>query len=189
MRNAGKIITVAAAATALVACSPPNEQPSDLPPGAEPSPTTEVAPPASGEESAAEECTAEDITVSDGDGTAPVITVPQDCAVPTELLTRDLEEGEGAAAGPDSVVELDYVMATWADEQVQENTFDEQATLTVRLDQTHEFEGWEQALTGVQEGDRRLIVVPARLGYDQDSGHPLADETVVIVADVLRVSE
>lgn len=191
MRNAGKIMVVAAVATALAACSPPGQQPSDLPPGAEPSPTAAApsqspasAAPGSGQERA---CTVDDITVTGGDSSsAPRVEIPRDCAAPTELLTKDLKQGNGPVASPGSTVELEYELVGWSDGQVKENTYDQQSSLTVRLDQPQEFQGWDQALAGVKQGDQRLIVVPAGLGYGQDN--PLANEPVVVVADVTHVA-
>ncbi|EHR51506.1 FKBP-type peptidyl-prolyl cis-trans isomerase [Saccharomonospora marina XMU15] len=186
MRNAGKIIAVAAFAVGLAACSPPNEQPSDLPPGAEPTPTSAAAPTQTTPQG--RECTAEDVTVrQQPDTIGPNVEIPQDCEPPTRLLTRELERGQGPAAEQGSTVEADYQLVSWSDGQVQENTFDQQASLTLTLGQPHEFEGWDEALSGIREGGRRLVLVPARMGFGEAAGQPLADEPFAVVVDAVSV--
>lgn len=187
MRNAGKIIAVAAFAVALAACSPPNEQPSDLPPGAEPSPMptvpTETTP-------QGRECTAEDVTVrQEPDTIGPDVEIPQDCLPPTRVLTRELERGQGPAAEQGSTVQADYQMVAWSDGQVQENTFDQQASLTVTIGEPQEFEGWDEALTGIREGGSRLVLVPGNLGFGDAAGEPLASEPLAIVVNAFSVTQ
>lgn len=204
MRNAGKIITVAAVAAALAACSPPNEQPSDLPPGADPTPSQQAAQPTQGTQQPSsptsttsstqgergEACTAEDIEVTQsGEGEGYRVTIPRDCSAPTELLTRELQAGSGPAAAEGDQLDVDYSIVAWSDGEVKENTFGELGTLSVQLgEQQAGFEGWNEALQGAQEGTRRLIVVPEDMGFAQDSDHPLAGETLVVVAEVVDIA-
>ncbi|EHR60867.1 FKBP-type peptidyl-prolyl cis-trans isomerase [Saccharomonospora cyanea] len=200
MRNAGKIITVAAVAAALAACSPPNEQPSDLPPGADTTPSEQAAQPAQGTQrptsptspqgDQGEACTAEDIEVAQaGEGEGYQVTIPQDCAAPTELLTRELQPGTGQPAAEGDQLDVDYSIVSWSDGEVKENSFGELGVLSVQLgEQQPGFEGWNEALQGAQEGTRRLVVVPQDMGFAQDSDHPLAGETLVVVAEVVDIA-
>lgn len=197
MRNAGKIMTVVAMAafvTALGACTPSREQPSDQPPGVEQMPS--IVPAASPSESpaaeagatghaeeGAEECTAEDIKVTGGQ--VPQVTIPHDCPPPTTLLTGDLTDGSGAAAVDGSTVELNYKVVAWSDGQVKENTFGQDRTITVTLGQQNDFKGWDEALDGLHEAARRVLVFPPNLGYTQG---PLAQETLVVVAQAVSVT-
>lgn len=204
MRNAGKIITVAAVAAALAACSPPNEQPSDLPPGADTTPSEQAAQPTQGTQQPTsptsptsspqgdqgEACTAEDIEVAQsGEGEGYQVTIPQDCAAPTELLTRELQPGTGQPAAEGDQLDVDYSIVSWSDGEVKENSFGELGVLSVQLgEQQPGFEGWNEALQGAQEGTRRLVVVPQDMGFAQDSDHPLAGETLVVVAEVVDIA-
>ncbi|WP_199433120.1 FKBP-type peptidyl-prolyl cis-trans isomerase [Qaidamihabitans albus] len=195
MRKAGKIMVVAAATFALVACSPPNEEPSDLPPGAEPTPTSQptmssTVPPSEsaghGEQSA--ECAAGDLTVTGELGQEPRVTIPEDCAPPKTLLREDLSEGLGPSADPGETVEVNYAVFTWSGE-LKDSTFGQERTVTLELGDEHEFRGWTEGLMDIQQNMRRLLVVPADLGYDPQSGHPLADETLVVVVDAVRITQ
>ncbi|EID52517.1 FKBP-type peptidyl-prolyl cis-trans isomerase [Saccharomonospora xinjiangensis] len=200
MRNAGKIITVAAVAAALAACSPPNEQPSDLPPGAEPTPSEQAAQPGTQQPTSSapqdqgqgqgEPCTAEDIKVTQSsEGEGYQVTIPQDCAEPAKLLTRELQAGSGEAAAEGDQLDVDYSIVAWSDGEVKENSFGQLGVLSVQLgEQQPEFEGWNEALQGAQQGTRRLIVVPEDMGFAQDSDNPLAGETLVVVAEVVDIA-
>ncbi|WP_007026105.1 FKBP-type peptidyl-prolyl cis-trans isomerase [Saccharomonospora iraqiensis] len=194
MRNAGKIMTAAVCAAALAACSPPSEQPSDVPPdtGASPGAGAPEQPTGSpGEQEPQEECTAEDITVTEegeAGGEGPQVTIPEGCAVPTELVTRELDEGVGPGAEPGGLVEFDYTMVSWSGGEVLRSTFGEPATETVEFGQEQqEFDAWEEALVDIKERGRRLMVVPAEEISEADSGPAQADEAVVIVAEVVAV--
>ncbi|MEU3269508.1 FKBP-type peptidyl-prolyl cis-trans isomerase [Saccharomonospora sp. NPDC006951] len=193
MRNAGKIMIVAAFATALTACSPSNEEPTDLPPGEQPVHTpapasvSESAAPSNGQGEQAGQCTAEDITV-DLSGQDPRVTIPRDCAAPSSVLTEDLEAGSGDAATTGNTVQIDYQVVGWSDGQVAESTFQQGQPLSVQLGQQQEIEGLTEGLTDIMDGGVRLIVLPPDLGYSAQSGNALADDTVVIVAEAVSVT-
>ncbi|WP_024874254.1 FKBP-type peptidyl-prolyl cis-trans isomerase [Saccharomonospora piscinae] len=196
MRNAGKIMTVAAVAAALAACSPPNEQPSDLPPGADPTPSQAAQQPSpsaeqqGGQDQNREPCTAEDVEVTQSAaGEGYEVSVPQDCTAPTELLTRELQAGTGPAAAEGDQLDVDYSVIGWSDGEVKENSFGELGTLSVQLgDDDPQFTGWNEAMQGAQEGTRRLVIVPEDMGFAQDSANPLAEETLVVVAEVVGIA-
>ncbi|WP_019810599.1 FKBP-type peptidyl-prolyl cis-trans isomerase [Saccharomonospora halophila] len=194
MRNAGKIMTVVAFAAALAACSPPGEQPSDVPPdtGASPGAGVPEQPTGSpGERESREECTAEDIAVTEegeAGGEGPQVTIPEGCAAPTGLLTRELDEGVGPGAEPGGMVEFDYTMVGWSSGEVYRSTFGEPDTETVEFGQEQQrFDVWEEALVDIKERGRRLIVVPADLQSGAESGPAPVDETVVVVTEVVGV--
>lgn len=187
MRNAGKIITVAAVAAALTACSPPSEQPSDLPPGADP--TTSAQPSPTTQQGKA--CTAEDIEATpSGNAGGYEVTIPRDCEAPTELLTRELQPGNGPAAKSGDELDVDYMIVAWSDGQVKENSFGELGTLSVQLGEDQPgFQGWDEALQGAQQGSQHLIVVPENMSFAQESNHPLYGETLVVVAEVVDIAQ
>ncbi|MBB3665813.1 MULTISPECIES: FKBP-type peptidyl-prolyl cis-trans isomerase [Prauserella salsuginis group] len=196
MRKAGKILIAAAAATALAACSPSLEEPTDQPAGEQNSHTPA---PVSVSESAASDsadggghagggngaatCAADDVTV-DTSAAESQVEIPRDCAAPAQVLTRDLESGSGAAATPQSTVQLDYTVFGWSDGSVADS-----GTASVDLSaQAGEIEGWPQGLEGVRQGGERLIVLPPDLGYSEQSGNPLAGQNLVVVAEITGIA-
>jgi peptidylprolyl isomerase len=195
MRKASKIVLVAVAAVALGACSPSKEEPSDLPPGADSTPTgtsaMQSAPPrssasqssssaASGEQG--QECTAEDIEVSGEFGQQPEVTIPDNCAAPTSLLSEDLEPGDGAEVTPQSTIEADYHLVSWQTKEVIESSFTTQPLTVENLGASNLIPGWKQGLVGMKEGGRRLLVIPPDLAYGEQQG------TLVFVIDAVSVT-
>lgn len=195
MRKPGKIMIVVAAALAVAACSP-HEEPSPFPPGGGPSypaPNPVAASSAAPSSAAAptgqqqRECTADDIKVSGAFGSKPTITIPDACAAPTKLLTKDLTPGSGAAAKAGSALQMNYDLVTWSDKADQQNSFSAQP-FSLTLGQGTVIPGWDQGLVGVKQGARRLLVVPPNLGYGaQGQGPVKPNETLVFVVDLLGV--
>jgi peptidylprolyl isomerase len=196
MRRVGKIIVVTAAAVALGACSPSNEEPSDLPPGTDPTPSQQVSAPAStspptSSQAQGPACTAEDIEVTGDFGQDPEITIPEDCAPPQELIAEDLVEGDGPEATAGSTLEVNYKLKTWSDGEVKDSSFERGQTYPLEnLGQARVIEGWNEGLIGMTEGSRRLLVVPPELGYGEQGspGGIAPNETLVFVVDAVEVT-
>jgi peptidylprolyl isomerase len=198
MRKAGKIMIVVAAALSLAACTN-SQEPSSLPPGGGPSapaPTPDYGTPASGSPSAAaqpggenqnRECTADDITVSGDFGTKPQITIPDTCKAPTKLVSKDLKPGTGPDAKAGTPLQMNYQLVAWSIKQQKDSSFDSGKPFTLTLGQGEVIAGWDQGLTGIKQGGRRLLVVPPNLGYGSQAGNPLQTETLVFVVDAVKV--
>ncbi|SFQ50227.1 peptidylprolyl isomerase [Amycolatopsis arida] len=193
----GLITLVAAAALVGTACSPSLEEPSDLPPGVDPTPTSMSAPaqahPPEGRVTTppgdqGPECTADDIQVTGEFGQKPEITIPENCAPPKTLLTRDLVEGTGPAAEPGDTLRMNYALVTWSNGQMLENSFDRNQPYPVVLGQGDVIAGWDEGLVGIKQSGRRLLVVPPDKGYGHQQGHELQHETLVFVVDAVQVT-
>lgn len=147
---------------------------------------------ASDASSAERECTADDITLASGAdfGEKPEVTLPDDCTPPTTLVTEDLIEGSGPAAEEGGTVEANYLLVTWSDGVVLDNSFDRGQTYPVTpLGSAPVIEGWNQGLIGMKEGGRRLIIIPPDLGYGAAGSNGVApNETLVFVVDAVSVS-
>lgn len=135
------------------------------------------------------ECTADDITVEGDFGATPTITLPDDCAPPSTLLSKDLVTGSGPAAAAGDTVETNYHLVTWSDRQVLDSSFERGQTFPLEnLGNAPVIDGWNQGLIGVQEGTRRLLLVPPALGYGQGGNGVAPNETLVFVVDAVSVS-
>ncbi|GHF38125.1 peptidylprolyl isomerase [Amycolatopsis bartoniae] len=191
MRNAGKIVIGVAAALALAACSN-SQEPSSVPPGDGP---TYPAPNPAGVSSAAQpsaqqqrECTVDDVKVTGAFGAKPTVTIPDTCAAPTKLLTKDLTPGTGAAAKAGSQLQVDYDLVTWSDKVDQQNSFGT-GGFPVTLGEGSVIQGWEEGLVGVKQGGRRLLVIPPDKGYGAQGNQSIKpNETLVFVVDAVKVT-
>lgn len=186
------MIAVAAAAV-LSACSPA-EFDSDLPPGVDPTPS-QAAPTAEstdhghGDEAHAGECTAKDFKIEGGTGQKPRITVPKDCAAPSELLTVDLDEGSGRAVKAGDNVEVNYHLVAFSDGEQKDSSWDRGQTFTVEnVGQAQVIDGWNEGLIGLKEGGRRLLVVPPDKGYGEQGTQGIEpNETLIFVIGAVKV--
>lgn len=192
MRNAGKIVTVVAAALSLAACSN-GQGPSSYPPGdgptyPAPNPAASASSVAAAPTTEQHECTADDIKVTGDYGSKPTVTIPDTCTAPTKPLTKDLKTGTGTAAKSGSTLQVNYDLYTWSDKKDQQNSFGSQPFPLV-LGQGTVIQGWDQGLVGIQQGGRRLLVVPPQLGYGATGQQTIKpNETLVFVVDAVSVS-
>lgn len=135
------------------------------------------------------ECTVDDITVDGGFGEKPSVTIPDDCAPPTTVLTEDLVEGSGPEAAEGDSVLTDYLLVTWSNKEVLDNSFDRGEKFPVEpLGQAPVIDGWNEGLVGIQKGDRRLIIIPPDKAYGEGGQGIEPDETLVFVVDAAKIS-
>jgi peptidylprolyl isomerase len=142
---------------------------------------------AGGETSAGGPC---DVKVSTDTKVKPEITVP-DCEKPTALQTREIVEGTGEPAKAGDAVEVHYTGVTWSTKKQFDSSWapGRKPYVVQPLGQAGVIDGWNQGLVGVKQGGRRLLVIPAALGYGQQSkGEYIGPgETLVFVVDVVSV--
>ncbi|OLF13767.1 hypothetical protein BLA60_00775 [Actinophytocola xinjiangensis] len=200
MRNVSKLlIVVAAAALAVTGCTA-SEQASDEPPGAD---TQSFAPPSEPEPSEVEPtepadsgdaggpaCTAADITVEGAAGEKPTITLPDTCSPPTELVIEDLTPGTGAEVTEGSTVQTNYLLMTWSDRQIVDNSYDRGQPFPVEnVGSAPVIPGWNEGMIGIKQGGRRLLIIPPELGYGPQGQPPVQpNETLVFVVDAVEVT-
>ncbi|RMI32814.1 FKBP-type peptidyl-prolyl cis-trans isomerase [Nocardia stercoris] len=132
-------------------------------------------------------CTAEDIKTTGGFGEAPTITIPTDCDPPTTLITKDLVTGAGPAAKAGDKLQMNYTLVTWSDGKKLDSSFDRGEPFALTLGGGQVIKGWDQGLEGIQQGTRRLLIIPPQLGYGA-GGHGIKpNETLVFVTDAVKV--
>ncbi|MFC6013194.1 FKBP-type peptidyl-prolyl cis-trans isomerase [Nocardia lasii] len=170
MRSLGRIIgigLVTAAAFTVAACGSDSDSTSSATPD--------------------RECTADDVKVDGGYGQPPTITIPDDCTAPTTLVVKDLVPGSGPGAVAGQPLTMNYELVTWSDKQVLDSSFQRGTPFGLTLGAGQVIEGWDQGLLGVQEGARRLLIVPPDLGYGQGGQGVAPNETLVFVTDAVQV--
>ncbi|MFD3509879.1 FKBP-type peptidyl-prolyl cis-trans isomerase [Nocardia sp. NPDC058666] len=180
MHSLGKIFgigLVAAAAITTAACG------SDSDSTGSPSTSVQGAPAAS----TGRECTADDVKVTGGYGEAPTITIPDTCDAPTTLITKDLVVGSGPGAAAGQPLTMNYELVTWSDKQVLDSSFKRGKPFGLTLGTGQVIQGWDEGLVGVQQGTRRLLIVPPNLGYGQGGNGVAPNETLVFVTDAVQV--
>jgi peptidylprolyl isomerase len=187
MRNLAKLVVVTAAVLSVAACGQKNVDATSGS-GGTPSPTS-AGPVAGPTKAALPECTADDVKVAGAFGVKPTITIPTTCVPPTKLLIKDLSPGTGAAAKAGDTLTANYLLETWSDQNVVDNSFDRgQAFPVQNLGQAQVIQGWNDGLIGEKKGARRLLIVPPAEGYGQAGQDPVKpNETLVFVVDAVDV--
>ncbi|MBM7775263.1 peptidylprolyl isomerase [Actinokineospora baliensis] len=201
MRNVGKFMIAVAVGVSLTACAN-SEQASTQPPGdatvsAKARPTsssaaapTTVAPSATKQQGGGAECSVDDVLVEGAAGSKPKITIPPACGAPTGLQSKDLIEGTGPEVKPGVTMDTHYVLVTWSDRQEKDSSWDSGQPFPLEnVGQAQVIAGWNEGLTGMKQGGRRLLVVPPDKGYGARGNTSIApNETLVFVIDAVKVS-
>ncbi|RJO69826.1 FKBP-type peptidyl-prolyl cis-trans isomerase [Nocardia panacis] len=173
--------TAAAAALALTACGSSDDK------STAPAKSSTVA--AQSAQGKGRECAAEDIGVDGGFGAAPKITIPDDCDPPKQLIVKDLVAGKGPGAAVGEPLTMNYALVTWSDHKKKDSSFDRGKPFQLTLGAGRVIQGWDQGLVGVQQGARRLLIVPPDLGYGSGGNGIKPNETLVFVTDAVAVGK
>lgn len=127
------------------------------------------------------------VTVTDGDGGAPIVTIAAGAPEPSELVLDVRKLGDGAVVAEGDRVFLQYrgvLFATGAefDSSWSRGTPSQFATTDV-------VPGFAQALVGQTVGSQVVAIIPPALAYgDQASSSIPAGSTLVFVVDILAIA-
>jgi len=119
-------------------------------------------------------------------GEAPTITPPAGTA-PATLQTQDIIVGTGTEVVATSTLTVHYTLMTWSKGAIVESSWSSGPPATFPLSDV--IAGWQQGLPGAKVGGRRLLVIPADLGYGPNGSGPIGpNETLIFVVDIIGVS-
>ena len=139
-----------------------------------------------GDKSVSTDATATNPSVSGAAGAKPILGAPQGEA-PKTLVTNDIIVGTGKEVVASSTLTVHYTLMAWSTGQVVESSWDGGSPAEFPLSGV--IAGWQQGMPGMKEGGRRLLVIPADLGYGAAGGGPIGpNETLIFVVDVISVS-
>ena len=109
---------------------------------------------------------------------------------PTDLLADDVVVGEGDEAVSGSTVAVKYVGAFYETGEEFDSSWSrgEDETLPVRLGSGGVIPGFDQGITGMHEGGRRMVTIPSDLGYGEQGTGPIpGGATLVFIIDLVDV--
>lgn len=101
----------------------------------------------------------------------------------TELISKNLIEGEGAEVKATDTVYVRYIGVQYSDGKVFDGNYDKtpyEASLY-----SGNIKGWTQGLTGKKVGSRVELVIPADLAYGNNTGGSKPSGPLVFVVDIL----
>ena len=125
-------------------------------------------------------------TVTAKAGEAPTISAPTGTP-PATLQTSDIIVGTGTEVVATSTLTVHYTLMSWSNGAIVESSWTSGQPATFPLSGV--IAGWQQGLPGAKVGGRRLLVIPADLGYGPNGSGPIGpNETLIFVVDIIGVS-
>lgn len=139
-----------------------------------------------GEDTVAETSASGLPAVTGNAGEAPTIAAPSGTP-PTTLETKDIIVGTGTEVLATSTLTVHYTLMSWSNGAIVESSWNGGQPATFPLSGV--IAGWQQGLPGAKVGGRRLLVIPAELGYGPNGSGPIGpNETLIFVVDIIAVS-
>jgi peptidylprolyl isomerase len=121
-------------------------------------------------------------------GKKPEISVTGGAA-PDDLVSEDIEPGDGKAAAPGDDVAVQYVGVDCATGEEFDASWDRGEPFEFTLGEGGVIPGWDEGVVGMKEGGRRLLVIPPELAYGAEGQPPDIgpNATLVFVIDLESV--
>lgn len=106
---------------------------------------------------------------------------------PTHLVTQDVIKGTGAEAKTGSKVEVNYVGGLWKTGKVFDASWKRKEPFTFTIGGGQVIKGWDQGVSGMKVGGRRLLVIPPELGYGKTGSSSIPpNSTLTFIIDLLK---
>ncbi len=125
------------------------------------------------------------ITVTGGFGTPPTVSIPFPYAI-NETKSKVLIAGKGAELTATTVVDVNYLGINGYTNATFDSSYSRGATAQFSL--ANVVPGFTKGLTGKHVGDRVLIAIPGKDGYDSQGGSSdagiLVGDTLIFVFDI-----
>lgn len=114
--------------------------------------------------------------------------IPKDLTTtPTGLQYKDLEAGTGAEAQPRQRVRVHYT-GELTDGRKFDSSRDRGDPLDFMLGVGQVISGWDEGVTGMKVGGRRILVIPPELGYGARGAGGVIPPNATLVFDVELVA-
>jgi FKBP-type peptidyl-prolyl cis-trans isomerase len=116
----------------------------------------------------------------------PTVTVPAGPA-PTKLIVKELIPGTGPEAKPGDSVTVNYVGVLFHGGKEFDASWRRHEPFTFVLGKGQVIQGWDQGVAGMKVGGRRMLIIPAPLGYGARGSPPTIppNAPLVFVVDLL----
>jgi peptidylprolyl isomerase len=125
-----------------------------------------------------------DVLVAGAGDQAPTVAIREGAAPASALEIVDIESGLGAGVAPGDLLEVQYCGVGLSSRAVFDSSWARGEPAAFPLDGL--ITGWQEGLPGMQEGGRRLLVIPGELAYGATPPPGIEpDETLVFVIDLI----
>ena len=125
-----------------------------------------------------------------GGSDVPIISVGPDSAPATDLIISDLVPGNGASAAVGDTITVNYCGVGQSTGAMFDSSWVRGEPATFGLNPGGLIEGWVQGVPGMQIGERRLLQIPADLGYGASgTGGIEPNETLIFVVELVDINQ
>ncbi len=112
---------------------------------------------------------------------------PKTISLPSGLQYQDLKLGDGAVAKSGQTVSVNYI-GVLTDGTKFDSSFDAGRPFSFGLGAGQVIKGWDEGVAGMKVGGRRILIIPATLGYgNQANGKIPANSTLIFQVDLLGI--
>ena len=121
-------------------------------------------------------------------GTKPTVEVPKG-PPPSQLVVKDLKEGDGAEAKAGDQVSVQYVGVLYDGGEEFDSSWERGQPFPFQLGSGQVIPGWDQGVEGMKVGGRRELIIPPDLAYGPTGQPPSIppNATLVFVIDLVSV--
>jgi peptidylprolyl isomerase len=108
---------------------------------------------------------------------------------PKRLVKKDLRVGDGPAARPGQLVQVQYVGVSFKTGEQFDASWDRGEPFAFQLGAGQVIPGWDKGVAGMKVGGRRRLTIPPDQAYGPQGSPPAIgpNETLVFVIDLLAV--
>ena len=118
-------------------------------------------------------------------GKAPTMVIPT-TAPPAVLEAADLIKGTGVPLKLGDTIKAQYVLADYATHKDLQSSWPKGFATPFKTGAL--IAGWTKGLVGMRPGGRRELIIPASLGYGAGGQGIPANDTLVFIVDLLKIS-
>ena len=177
-------------AIALTACGSESE-PAPETSASTPTPTAAEATPTSEPAAGGDTVTVAGVQIADAEDldAEPRVTIKEGAQPPEELISRDLVKGNGARIEAGDQVSVRYTGVNWSNGEKFDASWDRGSDpISFPIGVGQVIPGWDEGVTGMRAGGRRLLIIPPDLGYGAQGQPPAipGNETLVFVVDAVE---
>jgi peptidylprolyl isomerase len=121
-------------------------------------------------------------------GTKPTVEVPKG-PPPKQLVSEDIETGDGDEAKAGDQVSVQYVGVDYATGKEFDSSWERGEPFQFQLGSGNVIPGWDQGVPGMKVGGRRQLIVPPDLAYGAQGQPPSIgpNATLVFVIDLVSI--
>ena len=109
----------------------------------------------------------------------------EEVTTPSGLKYTVSETGEGEKVGANKKVKVHYTGSLASNGVVFDSSVERGTPFEFVVGVGQVIKGWDEALSDMRKGEKRVLTIPPHLAYGDGGGHRLAGETLIFEVEIL----